>query len=327
MIRFGVLGCGRIGQVHASTLYRLNGAVVRAVSDAFETAANALADKVHAEVRSSEDIIAASDIDAVAICTPTDTHADLIEAAAKAGKAVFCEKPIHLDVDRVRSCLETVEQTGTALMIGFQRRFDPDFRALKEALLSDRIGKIEQISIISRDPSPPPIDYIKRSGGLFRDMTIHDFDMARFLLETPVKRVLALGASVVDPDIGAAGDVDTGTVLLDAGDAQVVITNSRRATYGYDQRVEVHGEKGMLQAGNKQATQVIAADGSGFTASPLLDFFMERYAQAYANEMRAFLDVIESGAIPPVSGHDGLEALRLADAAVKSMKTGTWVHV
>ncbi|WP_425093401.1 inositol 2-dehydrogenase [Tropicimonas sp. S265A] len=326
MIRFGILGCGRIGQVHARTLHRLRGARVAAVSDAMPLAAETLAEEVGAEVRASDAILSAGDIDAIAICTPTDTHADLIEAAAHAGKPVFCEKPIDLDIDRVKACLETVAATGTPLLVGFQRRFDPHFRALKDALTAGRIGRIEQIMITSRDPGPPPLDYIKRSGGQFRDMTIHDFDMARFLLDGPITRVLAVGGALVDPAIGSAGDTDTATVLMETTTgAQVVITNSRRATYGYDQRVEVLGSDGMLQVGNQPETALRTATSSGFEHPVLLDFFMVRYKDAYANEMRAFMDMVETGAPPPVSGQDGLEALRLADAADRSARSGAWV--
>lgn len=328
MIRVGVLGCGRIGQVHATNLSLIRGAEVAAVSDAMPAAAEALAREIGAEVRNTDAIVAADDIDAVAICTPTDTHADLIEAAADAGKPIFCEKPVDLDADRVRRCLAKVAAAGIPLMIGFQRRFDPDFRALKDALDRGRVGPIEQIAITSRDPAPPPIAYIERSGGLFRDMTIHDFDMARFLLGRPVQRVMATGACLVDAEIGKAGDFDTAAVLMEAeGGALVTILNSRRATYGYDQRVEVLGSGGMLQVGNHSAARLTVSNGEGFRDPPLQDFFMERYRDAYAAEMDAFLDMIREGQPAPVTGADGLEALRLADAATESAENGVWVPV
>lgn len=328
MIRFGVLGSGRIGQVHAATLRRLKGAELVAVSDADAAAARALADDTAAEVRETNAILDASDIDAVAICTPTDTHADLIEAAARAGKGIFCEKPVDLDQARVRACIEAVKSAGVPLMIGFQRRFDPDFRALRSALTEGRIGTVEQIVITSRDPSPPPVSYIARSGGIFRDMTIHDFDMARFLLDDPIRRVLAIGANRVDPAIGDAGDYDTATVIMEsAAGVQVVISNSRRASYGYDQRVEVHGAHGMLQVGNHHETRLRHASGDGYSDAVLEDFFMNRYRNAYAAEMTAFLEVVASGAEAPVTGEDGLEALRLADAATASAENGAWVSV
>lgn len=328
MIRFGLLGSGRIGQVHAGTLRFLKGAQLLAVSDARDEAAAALAEETGAEVRETGAIVEATDIDAVVICTPTDTHADLIEQAAQAGKPIFCEKPVDLDADRVRSCLATVEKTGVPLMIGFQRRFDPDFRALKDAIDTGRIGEVEQIMITSRDPSPPPVSYIERSGGLFRDMMIHDFDMARFLLGEPVRRVLAVGACRVDPGIGAAGDVDTATVILETDrGTQVVISNSRRAVYGYDQRVEVLGSAGMLQVGNQSATNIRTATDEGFCDPVLLDFFMMRYREAYAAEMKAFLETIRKGTEVPVTGQDGLKALEIADAATVSANEGRWANL
>jgi len=329
MIRFGILGCGRIGQVHARTLHRLQGATVTAVADALPKAAQDLAAEIGAQTRDIEAIIAAPDIDAVAICTPTDTHADLIEAAARAGKPIFCEKPIDLDADRVRACLDTVEAAGVPLLIGFNRRFDPHFAALRAELAAGKIGTLEQIVITSRDPAPPPVSYIERSGGLFRDMMIHDFDMARFLLGgLGIERVMAIGAALVDPAIGAAGDIDTATVVLQAeGGVQVVITNSRRACYGYDQRAEAFGSAGMLQVGNQLAANVTAATAQGIATPGLQDFFMERYADAYAAEMRAFMEMLRDGTPPPVSGIDGLEALRLADAAAQSMAQGGWVSL
>lgn len=328
MTRFGVLGCGRIGQVHANSLSRLRDARLVAVSDAHAPAATALAAETGADVRATDAIIGADDIDAIVICTPTDTHADLIEASVRAGKPVFCEKPIDLDADRVRACLAVVEAAGVPLMIGFQRRFDPHFRALKSALSEGRIGSVEQVAITSRDPGPPPYDYIRRSGGLFRDMTIHDFDLARFLLDRPIRRVLAIGTSLVDPGIGELGDHDTATVLLEAeGGAQVVITNSRRATYGYDQRVEVQGSKGMLQVGNQGTSNLTTSSKDGICGPVLLDFFMTRYLDAYAAEMRAFMEAIAGNAPVPVTGADGLAALLIADAATRSAAEGRWIDL
>ncbi len=326
MIRLGLLGCGRIGQVHARAVGGLRDAQIAALSDAHRPAAEALAKEAGAEIRDTNAIVTASDIDALVICTPTDTHADLIEAGARAGKPIFCEKPIDLDVARVEACLETVESAGVPLMIGFQRRFDPQFRALKAALAAGEIGKIEQIAITSRDPAPPPAEYITRSGGIFRDCTIHDFDMARFLLGAPLRRLTATSAALVDPEIGRLGDADTATTLIEAeSGAQIVITNSRRATYGYDQRVEVLGETGMLQVGNFHEPRPIRAAADGVTQPPLLNFFMDRYAAAYAAEMAAFVDVVASGAPVPVGGDDGRQALILADAATRSAAGAGWV--
>ncbi|MEL6645461.1 MAG: inositol 2-dehydrogenase [Pseudomonadota bacterium] len=328
MIRFGVLGCGRIGQVHARSLKRLRGASVTAVSDAMPAAAEALATEVGAEVRETEAIVTAADIDALVICTPTDTHADLIEAAANAGKPVFCEKPIDLDLARVDACLAKADAAGILLMIGFQRRFDPHFRALKAALEDGAIGSIEQVTITSRDPAPPPPEYIARSGGIFRDMAIHDFDMARFLVAAPFTRVLATGAALVDPSIGDLGDVDTATILMETDTGQQVsITNSRRATYGYDQRVEVLGSKGMLQVGNQPQTTLVQSRGDGTVHPPLRDFFMDRYQDAYAAEMEAFMACLRDGTPPPITGADGRAALQLADAAARSAAEGKWISL
>ena len=234
-IRFGLLGAGRIGKVHARAISSDPQARLVAVADAVAPAATALAAEHGAEVRSLAEIEAAGDIDAVVICTPTDTHADLIERFARAGKAIFCEKPIDLDVNRVRRCLKVVEETGATLMVGFNRRFDPDFRAVRAAIDAGQIGRVEMVTITSRDPGAPPYDYIPRSGGIFRDMTIHDFDMARWLLGEEVETVMAAASVLVDPRIGELGDFDSVNVILrTASGRQAVITNSRRASYGYD---------------------------------------------------------------------------------------------
>ena len=319
-VRFGLLGAGRIGKVHAKAVSSDANARLVAVADAFPAAADAIAAAYGTEVRSIEAIEAADDIDAVIICTPTDTHADLIERFARAGKAIFCEKPVDLDADRVRACLAVVKETGAKLMVGFNRRFDPHFMAVRAAIDEGRIGTVEMVTITSRDPGPPPIDYIKRSGGIFRDMTIHDFDMARFLLgEEPVS-VSAHAAVLVDPEIGKAGDYDSVTVILEtASGRQAVINNSRRATYGYDQRIEVHGSKGMAAAENQRPVSIEVATDAGYTRPPLHDFFMTRYTEAYANEIAGFIAAIEKGAAIAPNGEDGLAALALADAALRSV--------
>jgi myo-inositol 2-dehydrogenase / D-chiro-inositol 1-dehydrogenase len=264
----------------------------------------------------------------VVICTPTDTHADLIERFARAGKAVFCEKPVDLDLGRVKACLKVVEETGAVLMVGFNRRFDPDFRALKDAIDERRIGAVEMVTITSRDPGPPPGDYIRRSGGIFRDMTIHDFDVARWLLGEEVEAVMAAASVLVDPEIGRLGDFDSVNVILTtASGRQATITNSRRATYGYDQRIEVHGSEGAVAAGNHHLSRVTVAGAQGYTQPPLLDFFMTRYTAAYAAEIAAFVASVETGAPTPTTGHDGLMALALAEAALKSVAEGRAVRV
>jgi myo-inositol 2-dehydrogenase/D-chiro-inositol 1-dehydrogenase len=322
-VRFGVLGAGRIGKVHARAVSGDRNAQLVAIADAVADAASALAAEYGAEVRSVSQIEAASDIDAVIICTPTDTHADLIERFSRAGKAIFCEKPIDLDAERVKSCLKVVAETGAKLMVGFNRRFDPHFMAVRQAIDEGRIGTVEMVTITSRDPGAPPVDYIKRSGGIFRDMTIHDFDMARFLLGEEVTSVSAHASVLVDPAIGEAGDYDSATVILEtASGRQAVITNSRRATYGYDQRIEVHGSKGMVAAENQRPFSIELANADGYTRPPLHDFFMTRYIQAYANEIASFISAVESGTRISPTGADGLIALQLADAALESVKTG-----
>lgn len=327
-VRFGLLGAGRIGKVHARAVGSNPQAKLVAVADAFEKAASEISAAYGAEVRSIEAIENAADIDAVIICTPTDTHAGLIERFARAGKAIFCEKPIDLDVRRVRECLAVVDSTKAVLMVGFNRRFDPHFAAVKKAIDDGAVGTVEMATITSRDPGAPPLDYIRRSGGIFRDMTIHDFDMARFLLgEEPVS-VSAHASVLVDEKVGEAGDYDSVSVILEtASGRQATISNSRRATYGYDQRIEVHGSKGMVAVENQRPVSIELANAQGYTRPPLHDFFMTRYVDAYANEIAAFIEALASGATPSPDGADGLAALELADAALKSVKTGRTVRL
>jgi myo-inositol 2-dehydrogenase / D-chiro-inositol 1-dehydrogenase len=326
--RFGLLGAGRIGKVHARAIAGDPGARLVAVADAIPAAAEALAAEHGAETRTIDAIEAARDINAVVICTPTDTHAHLVERFARAGKGIFCEKPVDLSLARVRDCLRVVEDTGATLMVGFNRRFDPDFNALKAAIDGGRIGAVEMVTLTSRDPGPPPYDYIERSGGLFRDMTIHDFDMARWLLGEEVETVLAAASVLVDPEIGRRGDYDSANVILTtASGRQCTITNSRRATYGYDQRIEVLGSRGAVAAANTRLANIEIATEDGFTRPPLLDFFMTRYTAAYAAEIAAFVAALRDGTPPPATGHDGLMALALADAALKSVAEGRAVRL
>lgn len=327
-MRFGLLGAGRIGKVHAKAVSGDANATLVAVADAFPQTAEAIASAYGCEVRTIDAIEAAKDIDAVVICTPTDTHADLIERFARAGKAIFCEKPIDLDVARVKACIKVVEETGAKLMVGFNRRFDPHFMAVRKVIDEGKIGDVEMVTITSRDPGAPPVDYIKRSGGIFRDMTIHDFDMARFLLgEEPVS-VFATAAVLVDKAIGEAGDYDSVSVILQTKSGkQAVISNSRRATYGYDQRIEAHGSKGLVSAENQRPVSIEVANGDGYTRPPLHDFFMTRYTEAYANEIASFIAAIEKGSKISPSGADGLAALALADAAVQSVKEGKLIKI
>jgi myo-inositol 2-dehydrogenase/D-chiro-inositol 1-dehydrogenase len=327
-IRFALLGAGRIGKVHARAITSNASASLVAVADAMPAAAEAIAAQYGCEVRTIEAIDGAADIDAVVICTPTDTHADLIEKFSTAGKAIFCEKPIDLSVARVQKCLELVAANKTLLMVGFNRRFDPHFMAVKAAIDAGEIGDVEMVTIVSRDPGAPPIEYVKRSGGIFRDMTIHDFDMARFLLREPIVTVTAQASVLVDKAIGAAGDYDSVSVMLaTASGKHASISNSRRATYGYDQRIEAHGSFGSVAAENQRAVSIEIANARGYTRPPLYDFFMTRYTQAYANEIAAFIDAIGGKRVASPSGEDGLIALALADAAVKSVQEGRTVKV
>jgi myo-inositol 2-dehydrogenase/D-chiro-inositol 1-dehydrogenase len=327
-VKFGLLGAGRIGKVHARAIRSDANAELVAVADAIPAAAESLARDYGCDIRTIDQIEQSSDIDAVVICTPTDTHADLIERFARAGKAVFCEKPVDLSVRRVQDCLKVVAETNGILMVGFNRRFDPDFMAVKAAIDAGTIGEVEMVTISSRDPGAPPADYIKRSGGIFRDMTIHDFDMARWLLGEEPETVMAQASVLTDPEIGALGDYDSVNVILrTASGKQAIITNSRRATYGYDQRIEVLGSKGAVSAENMREANIEIATASGFTRPPLLNFFMTRYIAAYANEIAGFIRAVNDGGATPTTGDDGLKALALADAALKSVEAGRAVKV
>lgn len=323
MLRLGILGCGRIGQVHARSIKALEDARIVAVADALPAAAQTLAASTGAEIREVEAILSAEDVDAVIIGTPTDSHYAQIMGAAKAGKAIFCEKPVDMSVDNIRACMEVVNATGVVFMTGFNRRFDPNFAALRARIQSGAIGAVELVTITSRDPAPPPVSYIERSGGLFRDMMIHDFDMARFLMGEEFIRLHAVGSALVDPEIGAAGDVDTAAVILTTASGRICqISNSRRASYGYDQRIEVHGQLGMLRAENQLESTVELATETGFRRDPAQHFFLERYEAAYLAEMRAFVAAALGGAAPEPDIQDGLRAQMLADAATLSRASG-----
>ena len=327
-LRIALLGAGRIGQAHSRAVAQTVGAELVAVSDVSAEAARAIADQHHCQTASMDEIAENLEIDAVLICTPTDLHAEQIEKFVTAGKSVFCEKPIDLDSERVRACLEVVKAYRGFLMIGFNRRFDPHFDALYQAVQQGQIGSPEMVVITSRDPVPPPASYIQKSGGIFRDMTIHDFDMAVHLLgELPIS-VQASGSVLTDKEIGTLGDFDTASVILvTASGKQAVITNSRRASYGYDQRVEVHGSKGMISAENQRPFAIELANSTGFHKPPLHDFFMTRYAQAYAAEIASFVKAVKKGNAPSPSGQDGLNALRIADAAQESAISGSIIQL
>jgi myo-inositol 2-dehydrogenase/D-chiro-inositol 1-dehydrogenase len=324
MLEIAVLGAGRIGRIHAGNIAVHPDARLAGIADSVPAAAARLAEALGTRALTIDDALRA---DALLIASPTPTHADYIERACAQQRPVFCEKPIDLSADRVRACLAAVRQAGILLMVGFNRRFDPHFATLKSRLDAGEIGALELLTIISRDPSPPPIAYVESSGGLFRDMMIHDLDMARFLLGEEPTEVTAAASCLVDKAIGAAGDVDTAVVTLRTASGRLCqISNSRRASYGYDQRIEVHGATGMLRAGNVLPTTVELADAIGFRTDPVLPFFLERYASAYRAELGAFITAIASGKPAHPDGEDGLRALLLADAALESSRTGRSVR-
>ena len=328
MLKVGLLGAGRIGQVHAAVVAAHEGSKLAAISDIYAPAAEELAAKYHAQVRSSDEIIADDAINAVLIATSTDTHSDLIEAATQAGKAVMCEKPVDLSLERARACLKAVSATGRPVMIGFNRRFDPSFAAIRDSLAAGQIGKAELLSVTSFDPAPPPVEYIKVSGGMFRDMMIHDFDMTNFIMgETPVS-INASGACLIDPEIGKAGDIDTAVVTLSYADGKLaVIKNSRRAAYGYDQRLELLGADGLLQAQNMLENNVVKSTRQGVISAKPTYFFIERYMPAYKAEWAAFVAAVQEGNDMPVSLQDGVQALAMAEAAQRSFDSSRPVRL
>ncbi|SHJ32030.1 myo-inositol 2-dehydrogenase [Ruegeria lacuscaerulensis ITI-1157] len=328
MLRVGLLGAGRIGSVHAQTISGHPGSRLEAVSDALVANAEKLGAAFGAQVRSSEDIINDPQIDAVLIATPTDTHSDLIEAATAAGKAVLCEKPVDLNLERAMACQQTVARNGQPVMVGFNRRFDPNFATLQASLKEGEIGAPELLAVTSFDPAPPPVSYVKVSGGLYRDMMIHDFDLSNFLMGVPPETISAVGTSVVDPAIAAAGDVDTAVVTMTYADGRIaVIKNSRRAVYGYDQRVEILGSGGLLQAQNVLEHTVVKSTADGVISAKPTYFFLERYMAAYRAEWDAFVTAITAGTQVPVTLEDGVAALAMAEAATRSAQTGAPVRL
>jgi myo-inositol 2-dehydrogenase/D-chiro-inositol 1-dehydrogenase len=326
MLRVGLLGAGRIGQVHAGNIAAHTESELAAVSDINRSASDKLARAYGAASRGTDEILADSSIDAVLVATSTDTHSDLIEAATAAGKAVLCEKPVDLDLQRARSCLKTAEKTRQPVMIGFNRRFDPNFSLLKKSFDSGEIGSGELLSLTSYDPAPPPVSYIKVSGGLFRDMAIHDFDMACWIFADVPEYVSATGTCIVDSAIGEAGDVDTAVTTLHFSAGRLaVIKNSRRAVYGYDQRIELLGSGGLLSAGNVVENTLSRSSVDGVVAAKPEFFFLERYARAYAAEWSAFVRIVLDGSPPPVTLRDGVNALAVAEAATIAAKTNRTV--
>ncbi|NQZ32072.1 MAG: inositol 2-dehydrogenase [Oceanospirillaceae bacterium] len=322
MINVCLFGAGRIGAVHAANIARHSEVNICYVVDAYEPAAQKLATLYGATVVSAEHALADPKVDGVIIASSTNTHANLMELAARAKKAIFCEKPVDLSVKRVRECLAIVKEMGVVCSIGFNRRYDPQFSALKQAIVAGEIGNLEMLTITSRDPSPPPIEYIEVSGGLFRDMMIHDFDMARWLLDEEVVEVFATASCQVDAAIGSAGDVDTALVTLKTASGKLCqISNSRRASYGYDQRVEAFGSKGMAQVANQTESTLTLTNGLGRMSAKPEYFFLERYNNAYRLELDNFVACIRNEAVPVAGPMEGLQSLILAEAAVESLRT------
>jgi myo-inositol 2-dehydrogenase / D-chiro-inositol 1-dehydrogenase len=329
MVPMAVLGCGRIGRIHARNVARHPRAALVSVFDVLDEAAQHTAAALGVKsARSVEEIWSDPGVRAVLVATTTDSHVPLITAAVRAGKAVLCEKPIDVDLERARACWSDIAHERPTVMIGFNRRFDPSYRALRDRVDRGEIGKLELTVITNRDPAPPPAGYIQSSGGLFRDMTIHDFDMARYLAGD-IAQVHAFGANLVDPEIGRLQDIDTCAVTLRAkSGALLQINNSRRSVYGYDQRIEAFGSGGMLQAGNRRATSVESWTAERTAArDQVLHSFIERYGEAYESELDAFVSSLEEGRPMSPDFADGVEALRLAVAAEQSLRTGQAVNL
>ncbi len=323
-VNVGLIGAGRIGRVHAENLaFRIPEVNLIAVADVFlEAAEKCAADyQIPSVSQDPQTVFKDENIDAVIICSSTDTHAQFISDAAAAGKHVFCEKPIALDLDTIDQALEAVDKSGVKLQLGFNRRFDPNFKQARDMVAAGKIGTPHIVHVIARDPSPPPIDYIKVSGGIFLDQTIHDFDMARFLIDSEVEELYAIGGVMVDPAIGEAGDIDTALVTLRYANGAIgMIDNSRQAVYGYDQRVEVFGSKGTIIVGNRTPHTAVYSNADSVQSAKPLYFFLERYMDAYLAEMKVFVDCIVQDTPPPVTGIDGRIPVVMGLAAWKSYR-------
>ena len=328
MIRVGLLGTGRIGSLHAENIASHRDSTLTAVADIDDESANNLAAQFGAIVKSADEVISDPNIDAILIATSTDTHSDFIEKASSAGKAILCEKPVDLNLTRAKKCLDKVSAAKKPIMVGFNRRFDPNFAQLKKSLDNGEIGNRELLTITSFDPAPPPISYVKSSGGLYRDMMIHDFDLSHYIMgELPIT-ISAIGHSLVDPEIGAAGDVDTAVVTMVYADGKIaIIKNSRRAAYGYDQRIEILGSEGLLQAENILENSVVKSNNDGVISAKPKYFFLERYLRAYKAEWNAFVKSINDDEPLAVTLEDGVAALAMAEAATQSQSTGKSIQL
>jgi myo-inositol 2-dehydrogenase/D-chiro-inositol 1-dehydrogenase len=328
-VRVGVIGVGRIGRMHAELLARrIPGTSVPAIYDAHAETARSLGEELGVPVAASLDEMLGGDADAVAICTSTDTHADLIVAAAQAGKAIFCEKPVSLDLAELDRALVAVADAGVPFQIGFNRRFDPAHQSVHDAVASGEVGDPHLVRISSRDPAPPPLEYVRRSGGIFLDMTIHDFDMARYVAGSEVVEVYARGAVRVDPAFGEAGDVDTALItLVHANGCLTAIDNSRQAVYGYDQRVEVLGSRGMAASENPHAHSALVRTAAGTRLATLPYFYLERYVPSYVREWEAFAAALKAGREPPVTMADARAPLVIGLAALRSLREARPVRI
>lgn len=325
-LRIGVIGAGRIGKLHAGNLVnRVLNAEVAAISDVYLPAAQELAAKLNVKTATADyhDLLNDPSIDAIFICSSTDTHAQISIEAAKKGKHIFCEKPIDQDVSKIEAVLEAVEAAGIKYQVGFNRRFDKHFKHVREVVAKGGVGEVQIVKVTSRDPQAPPVSYVKTSGGIFADMTIHDFDMVRYLSGSEVAEVSVFGACLIDPGIGEAGDIDTCIINLRFENGALgVIDNSRQAVYGYDQRVEVFGSKGMISAANETANNTAWYTADGVATEKPLWFFLERYNDAFIEEERDFVEACLQGKDTPVRAIDGLKPVKIAIAAQKSLKLG-----
>jgi myo-inositol 2-dehydrogenase/D-chiro-inositol 1-dehydrogenase len=330
-VNIGVIGVGRIGRLHARNLkYQVPGLKVLAVADIFEKSAREVASQLEIPIAEKDYrvLLENNHIDAVVICSSTDTHAQIISEAAQAGKHIFCEKPIALDIDKIDQAIAAVKNAGIKLQVGFNRRFDPSFKKAKNLVEKGTIGTPHLVRITSRDPEPPPISYVKISGGIFLDMMIHDFDIARFLLGQEVVELMAVGSCLVDPAIGEAGDIDTAIVTLKyEGGAWGTIDNSRKAVYGYDQRIEIFGSEGCVMVGNPTPTEVTINSAEDTKTDKPLYFFTERYQEAYLAEMKEFIKCIQEDTKPPVGGFDGKISVQMGYAAKESLIKGSFVKI
>jgi myo-inositol 2-dehydrogenase/D-chiro-inositol 1-dehydrogenase len=330
-INVGVIGLGRIGKLHVHNIMaQIQAIKLIGVSDIIENSLQEVSQKYDIPIIKNDYryLLDNKEIDAVVICSSTDTHAKIMIEAAQAGKDIFCEKPIALDLKEINRALEAVKTEGIKLQIGFNRRFDPSFMKAKEMVQSGKIGKPHIVKITSRDPAPPPIEYIKVSGGIFLDMTVHDFDMIRYLLDDEVKELMAVGSCLVNPEISKYNDIDTAIITFQyKNGGWGIIDNSRQAVYGYDQRIEVFGSEGCVQVANKKPTEVSLYGKESTTSDKPLYFFLERYNESYINEMKHFVDCIQNDRNPSVSGYDGKMAAIMGYAAKESFSKKEFVGI